>query len=303
MAVSIISKAVQNALDSHEDTRGYRLETVSFSRVWVGMAGYDRPWLKPLIDTALSELFKLPLGNGLTVTSDIDILPGTIASKADVKNAIVLIAGTGSIAQSYTRQGKHFQRTARAGGWGRLLGDDGSGYAIGRTAIRKTLRMCDLHRMRKSIGAQDIPFTPLAQAVLSHFQSLDPSCNPASLLDTLLSPTNPEQNGDLEVTKNVASVAGVVLSMARDDAEAAQIVDDAAASVVDLVAMLVEGQGIDLATSGVVLGGGLMASPMYRAKVLSGIENKCGRIGLVESVEEPAVVGAQNLLEGLLDKA
>jgi N-acetylmuramic acid 6-phosphate etherase len=264
------------------------------------MAGYDRQSLKPLINKALSELFKLPLDGGLTVSSDIDILPAALTSKPDVQNAIVLIAGTGAIAQSYAKQGNHFQRRARAGGWGRLLGDDGSGYAIGRSAIRKTLRMCDLHRMRKSGGADGVSLTPLTQAVLDHFQSQDPNCNPATLLDTLVLPnvaTHGEQNSDLAVTKSIASAAEVVFSMAKQDAEAAKIVDDAAASVADLVAMLVEGQGIDLSKSALVLGGGLMASPMYRAEVLSRIEKKCGKVAHVESVEAPATVGAQSLLD------
>ena len=47
---------------------------------------------------------------------------------------ILVIAGTGSIAY-----GEYRGRKARAGGWGYLLGDDGSGFWIGRTAIRKAL--------------------------------------------------------------------------------------------------------------------------------------------------------------------
>ncbi len=43
-----------------------------------------------------------------------------------------LIAGTGSIAIGRTEDG----RTARAGGWGYLFGDEGSGFAIGCAALR-----------------------------------------------------------------------------------------------------------------------------------------------------------------------
>lgn len=52
---------------------------------------------------------------------------------------ILLIAGTGSIAFGRTARG----RTARVGGWGSLLGDEGSGYALGLAALRASLRAYD----------------------------------------------------------------------------------------------------------------------------------------------------------------
>ena len=45
---------------------------------------------------------------------------------------VALIAGTGSVAFGRAADG----RTIRCGGWGYLLGDEGSGYAIGRAALR-----------------------------------------------------------------------------------------------------------------------------------------------------------------------
>src|SRR6185369_3788449 len=52
---------------------------------------------------------------------------------------IVVIAGTGSIA--YGRNDRN--QSARAGGWGYVLGDEGSGYWIGRAALRAVLREAD----------------------------------------------------------------------------------------------------------------------------------------------------------------
>ena len=46
---------------------------------------------------------------------------------------VVIIAGTGSIAYGHNGQGQ----AARAGGWGYVLGDEGSGYWIGRHALRR----------------------------------------------------------------------------------------------------------------------------------------------------------------------
>ena len=52
---------------------------------------------------------------------------------------VVCVAGTGSIAFGVNRAGER----ARAGGWGHLLGDEGSGYAIGLEALRAVCRASD----------------------------------------------------------------------------------------------------------------------------------------------------------------
>lgn len=52
---------------------------------------------------------------------------------------LIAISGTGSIVLGRDESG----REARAGGWGPLLGDDGSGYSIGLEALRAILRAED----------------------------------------------------------------------------------------------------------------------------------------------------------------
>lgn len=68
---------------------------------------------------------------------------------------IMVIAGTGSVALGKDRRG----RLVRAGGWGWLLGDEGSGLAIGRDGLRAALRALD--------GVD--PPTRLTDIVLAHF--------------------------------------------------------------------------------------------------------------------------------------
>src|SRR5947209_3167873 len=50
---------------------------------------------------------------------------------------IITIAGTGSIAFGRNPAG----RTARAGGWGYIFGDEGGGFDIARQATRAILRL------------------------------------------------------------------------------------------------------------------------------------------------------------------
>mgnify|MGYP000518073392 CR=1 FL=1 len=52
---------------------------------------------------------------------------------------IVLIAGTGSICFGKNGAGEY----ARSGGWGHLIGDEGSGYALGRDALAAVARAWD----------------------------------------------------------------------------------------------------------------------------------------------------------------
>src|SRR6266567_630338 len=69
----------------------------------------------------------------LIVTNDAVIaLAGATASG----QGIITIAGTGSIGFGRNASG----RTARAGGWGYIFGDEGSGFDIARQALRAALR-------------------------------------------------------------------------------------------------------------------------------------------------------------------
>jgi len=55
------------------------------------------------------------------------------------QEGIVVNAGTGSGAISRNSEGK----TERCGGWGYIVGDEGSGYSIGRKAIQYSLKSYD----------------------------------------------------------------------------------------------------------------------------------------------------------------
>src|SRR5581483_5378036 len=68
---------------------------------------------------------------------------------------VALVAGTGSMAFARAPDG----RTARAGGWGYLLGDEGSGYALALAALRAVVRDADGRG----------PATRLTSRLLAHF--------------------------------------------------------------------------------------------------------------------------------------
>jgi glucosamine kinase len=101
-----------------------------FGAAWLGMAGVDRPE-----DTALLLPHLQTLAGTIRLTNDAELL----LSALDQAVGVALIAGTGSIALGRDRHGT----TTRAGGWGHILGDEGSGYEIGRQALQVAARAAD----------------------------------------------------------------------------------------------------------------------------------------------------------------
>ena len=71
-------------------------------------------------------------GAKITVVHDSRLL----LAAGGASTGVAVIAGTGSAAWGKNAQGEE----ARAGGWGYLLGDEGSGYWLGREAVRYSLR-------------------------------------------------------------------------------------------------------------------------------------------------------------------
>jgi N-acetylglucosamine kinase-like BadF-type ATPase len=62
-----------------------------------------------------------------------------LAAATGGREGIVVVAGTGSIAYGADRSG----RSLRCGGWGYIIGDEGSAYAIARQALRAASRTAD----------------------------------------------------------------------------------------------------------------------------------------------------------------
>lgn len=140
-AVEAILTAVREA------TRQARLEEASrIERAALAIAGTLDQRLRADLEEALRG--KLP-ANRCRVFPD--IVPPLFWASA-VGPSIGVIAGTGSVAVARTPCG----RCTVAGGWGYLLGDEGSGYAIGREALRYTLEQLEAAH----------PLSPLATEVL-----------------------------------------------------------------------------------------------------------------------------------------
>lgn len=124
-------------------------EKHGFEVMWIGIAGVDRPGEREQVGTALRNV-----GTAKKVVVDNDAIIA-LAGGTMGKPGIVVIAGTGSIAFGVNEEGKR----ARSGGWGYVLGDEGSAYYIGLKALNSVTRAED---------GRGQP-TLLSQAIFDHF--------------------------------------------------------------------------------------------------------------------------------------
>ena len=99
----------------------------------VGAAGAGRPTEREELRTALRSE---NLASQVVVTTDIEI---ALAAAFGDGPGIVVSAGTGSVAVGRDRTGKQY----RIGGYGWQMGDEGSGYAIGRASLGAVSRAVD----------------------------------------------------------------------------------------------------------------------------------------------------------------
>jgi N-acetylglucosamine kinase-like BadF-type ATPase len=136
-ACAAIEEAVSRLLRQHP-----QLAAQQCRGVCLALAGAGR---EPQ-STAIREWAgRQPWGRNVRVVNDIEVLlaaglKGEPVRQRDV--GVALIAGTGSMAWGRDAGG----RTARCGGWGHLLGDEGSGYAIAAAALRLIGQMQDGRR-------------------------------------------------------------------------------------------------------------------------------------------------------------
>ncbi len=119
------------------------------SAICLGIAGVDRAADEAVVRSIMKRIgYKAKI---LVVNDALIALEAGIGTQP----GIVIVAGTGSIAYGRNANGE----ASRAGGWGYVLGDEGSGYWIGRLALRAVVRHAD-GRGR---------MTTLTPRLLSHF--------------------------------------------------------------------------------------------------------------------------------------
>lgn len=124
--VEAVGQALQAAGRTPDDVRA----------VCAGLAGAGQREMQETLARALAAALALPAGVPVQVVSDARV---ALAGALQGRPGAILIAGTGSIAYGLDDSGK----LHRAGGWGWILGDEGSGFTIGRQALSAGLAALD----------------------------------------------------------------------------------------------------------------------------------------------------------------
>jgi N-acetylglucosamine kinase-like BadF-type ATPase len=203
--------------------------------VYVSTAGGDREedqvrWKQWILEAGLKPS-QLTIGNDAV---------GSLAAGTRTKNGIVLIAGTGSIAYA-VREG--LAKPIRVGGWGYLLGDEGSGYDIGSQALKMIMRSYD---------RRDPVKTELSEYILGQF-----GLTSAEQLITFIY-ENPYPR------RLIASVAKYVITLAEQgEKNARDIIQNAINSLVELLISIGKDDE-ESKMSPLVVSGGLFNSAYFK---------------------------------------
>lgn len=175
-----------------------------------GLAGAGREGDKERVRSAVvaeAKKRRVPIGQ-VGIESD-----GRISLEGAFKGrpGIILIAGTGSFSLAKDHKGE----IHRAGGWGRIVGDEGSGYVIGRDGLN---------------------------AVAKHLDGRGKATVLTKLVDERLGLSNQEKiiNGVYRENFDVARVAPLVIEAAEGkDTECARILNKATFELFEHVRTLV----------------------------------------------------------------
>ncbi|MDE0073480.1 MAG: hypothetical protein OXU32_05800 [Gammaproteobacteria bacterium] len=101
--------------------------------LWAGLAGAGRPRVRRALEAALRDE---RIARAVRVGTDVE---AAFHDAFGGGPGIVVVAGTGSVVLGAAEDGRRLQ----VGGWGGVMGDEGSGYHIGVSALRAVAAATD----------------------------------------------------------------------------------------------------------------------------------------------------------------
>jgi glucosamine kinase len=166
----------------HEACIQARISPRQITRSCAGITGAARPEIASVIHDLMTNI----VGGQFEIIGDVEVAFEDAFGNGP---GLIVIAGTGSIAYGRNTKGE----TARAGGWGYAISDEGSGHWIGLETVRASLREHDrgqptelLKELVEKLGAKDfedfivrvnanpaVDFAPLFPTVLAAADSGD----------------------------------------------------------------------------------------------------------------------------------
>lgn len=237
-----------------------------------GLAGLDTEHDRQTLQKLVGEVLAAANITAQQILIDNDAmmtLLGAVGSGAGV----LVISGTGSIACGITEDG----RRARAGGWGHRVGDEGSGYYIGKRALTHIFRACDGRESASGI----------IQPILRELGV----ANPEELMSWVYGP-------DFSVDR-LAALTPLLAEMAEaGDAKAISILQEAAAELAEIALTVINKLHLpDREFDLVLLGGVLRMVTQVREDVIRRVQAECPLARITSPRHEPICGG---VLRGLM---
>lgn len=261
---AVATGALQSAIADAFQQAGREAVSDTIAAACFGLSGVDRPADQALFQQWLSVQ---SVALRWTIVNDAELV---LAAGTPDAWGVALICGTGSICFGRSPDG----RTTRAGGWGYLLGDEGSGYDIGVQALRLATQTAD--------GRADAH--GLLRMVLDEWQLVEPF----ELIGYVYRP---------EMTRAaLAALARPVAALAEQgDQHAQTILDRAGRELGRLVAAVA--YTLDLQQPALALGGGLLgAQHSLQQAVQRYADLPLGPLRYVSDPAQGALVIARGLL-------
>jgi N-acetylglucosamine kinase-like BadF-type ATPase len=249
-ALAALDEAVSAAFTAAGLSRG------PVASACLGLAGADRPDDQSIIREWAE---RVRLADHVEITNDAAIL---LAAGTPQGFGLALIAGTGSIAFGRSADGSR----ARAGGWGYLLGDEGSAYALVMAGLRAVVQAADGRG-----PATRLTDRFLSRWGLTHSQGLVAAVYRSG-----------RDRADF------AALAPLVLEAVDEDEVAAEIVEREARELARAGEAVIRQLGWEGPISLALAGGLLLGSEAYRQRVLHALTTLGVRAEPIALVEEPA---------------
>ncbi len=255
--------AVEKVLHAVMD-RALGGEEREVAAICLGMAGVGRE-----ADDQVVRSIMRRIGARSRVVVVNDALVALVAGVGQAPG-VVIISGTGSIA--YGRNA--LNQAARAGGWGHILGDEGSGYWIGRRALRAVARAADGRG----------PATALTPRLLNHFAVARPSDLVGEVYDR-------------QVRHHSLAQLARLVQQARDEGDevATQILEQAAHELVSAARSVVDRLAMREDVVQFVLAGGVFAGVNWLGEELRRRLPGIAPRGVVSRLEVEPALGAVRL--------
>jgi N-acetylglucosamine kinase-like BadF-type ATPase len=241
----------------------------------LGMAGFDRPDDRSLL-AGWAERSRW--ADRLVLVNDGDLV---IAAGTPEGWGLAVIAGTGSIAVGRTAEG----RTARSGGWGPLIGDEGSAYDVVLAALRLVARRADGREPR--LEGRD----PLARRLCEEMGI----SGPGELVSAIYAPSFDRAR--------IAALAPAVLEAAHEDPDLVDtLLVPAGVALAEIVlavarALGLSGGAIPLALAGsFLLGAETVSHSLINRIVEDGLDVVANRVA--EPVRGAVILAGRALQDG-----